>query len=103
MQSIIVLFDGITCNKELSEFQKELNKAIDINSIIEKKKNGLFKGFLADFLEKYEIDFTIFNKEEAKNININIKSRSVICISMETRRTFRTCSGGGKAKSQKDA
>jgi len=37
-QSVIVLLDGITCNKELREFQKELNKTSDINSIIEKKE-----------------------------------------------------------------
>lgn len=102
LQSVIVLLDGITCIKELREFQKNLNKTTDINSIIEKKNNGELKGFLADFFQKYDIDFSIFNQEEVKNINIKCRSVNEISVSMETSRTLRTCSGGGKAKSQKD-
>lgn len=102
LQSVIVLLDGITCNKELSEFQKELNKTTDINSIIEKKKNGLLKGFLADFFQKYDIDFSIFNKEKVQNINIKCRSVNEISVSMETSRALRTCSGGGKEKSKKN-
>ena len=102
MQSVIVLLDGITCNKELREFQKELNKTIDIYSIIDKKKKGLLKGFLADFFQKYDIDFSIFDKEKVQNNNIKCRSVNEISVLMERSRGLRTCSGGGKVKSQKD-
>ena len=67
-----------------------------------KKKNGLLKGFLADFFQKYDIDFSIFNKEEVQNINIKCRSVNEISVSMETSRALHTSSGGGKAKFQKD-
>ena len=97
LQSVIALFDGVTCKKKLNEFQYELNKLTNIDEIINKKSNGLLKGFLEDFFKVYNIDFTVFKDSKTVN-NINIKCRSIneIFISMETNKKMRTCSGGGK-------
>ena len=85
-QSALALLDGITCQKNLKEFQIELNKSSNIKEISQKKSKGTFKGFIADFLKLYDIDFTVFKNENAfKNIGIKCRSRDEIFISMEER------------------
>jgi hypothetical protein len=85
-QSALALLDGITCQKKLKDFQIELNKSPNIKEISQKKSKGAFKGFIADFLKLYDIDFTIFKNENAfKNICIKCRSLDEISISMEER------------------
>ena len=97
LQSVIALLDGVTCQKKLKEFQQELKKPTNIEEIINKKSNGLFKGFLEDFFKIYNINFTVFkNLKTVENINVKCRSINEIFISMERSRELRTCSGGRK-------
>jgi len=93
INSIITLLDGVSCTKDLSEFQKDLNAEIDIDTIIEKNNKKQFKGFLGEFLKKYPIDFNYF--KEVKNITVSCRGFSDIGINFM--RNECDSYGGGKA------
>ena len=78
---ILVLLDGVSCNKNLLEFQKDLKAKINIDDIKIRLKNGKIKGFLKIFLEKYPIDFDYFKNN--KNMpTISCRSYNDIGVSM---------------------
>lgn len=54
---IVYLLDGVSCGKDLEEFQKDLHSEVDIKKINDRIKNGEVKGFLAEFIKKYPINF----------------------------------------------
>ena len=66
INSIVTLLDGVSCQKNLSEFQEDLNKSIKISELKERYKEGKINGFLGEFLQKYPINFDYFN-EKKKN------------------------------------
>lgn len=72
LQTIITLFDGESCEKSLEEFQKNLNKKIDL----EKLKKKQFKGFLGDYLKVLDIDFENINHLILENLSIRGRSDS---------------------------
>ena len=95
INSIIVLLDGVSCTKHLSEFQKDLNAEIDIDMIIKKNNKKQFKGFLGEFLKKYPIDFSYFKKQ--KN-TINVSCRGFSGVGINLVRNGYDSYGGGKAE-----
>ena len=54
---IVYLLDGMSCQKDLEEFQKDLHSEVDLNKINDRIKNGEVKGFLAEFIKKYPFNF----------------------------------------------
>ena len=92
LNAIIVLLDGISCEKNLSEFQKDLNAEIEIKDLIKKCEKG--KGFLKFFLEKYPINFDYF--ENNKMPIISCRGYNASGIDM-TRNEPDSC-GGRRAK-----
>ena len=94
INSIIVLLDGVSCMKDLYEFQKDLNYEIDIDKIIEKSKKKKFKGFLGELLKKYPIDFNYF-KEEKNEITVSYGRFNGVGIYLA--RNVYDSYGGGKA------
>ena len=95
INSIVVLLDGVSCNKNLSEFQEDLNAEIDIDMIIEKSNKKQFKGFLGEFLKKYPIDFNYF--KEQKN-TINVSCRGFTGVGINLARNGYDSYGGGRAE-----
>ena len=87
--------DGISCQKNLSEFQIDLNSEINIDDIILRNKKKKFKGFLSDFLEKYPINFNYF-KDEKNKITVSCRGYNGIGVSMV--RNEPDSYGGGKAE-----
>ena len=83
INTVIVLLDGDSCTKELTEFQNKLNGGINIDNIIERHKAGEFKGFLKDFLEKYPIDFEYFRNFGDKNPSLRCRGYNGVGISMQ--------------------
>ena len=47
--SIVTLLDGVSCQKDLSEFQKDLNASIKIAELKERYKEGRINGFFQKF------------------------------------------------------
>ena len=64
--SIVTLLDGVSCQKDLSEFQKDLNASIKVAELKERYKEGKINGFLGEFLKKYPINFDYFNEKNKK-------------------------------------
>ena len=64
INTIITLLDGVSCQKNLSDFQADLKAEINLDNIKKRAETGEFKGFLKDFLEKYPIDFDFFQKKK---------------------------------------
>ena len=64
--SIVTLLDGVSCQKDLSEFQKDLNASIKTSELKERYKEGKMNGFLGEFLQKYPINFDYFNEKNKK-------------------------------------
>lgn len=95
INTIVVLLDGISCQKNLSEFQIDLNSEINIDDIILRNKKKKFKGFLSDFLEKYPINFNYF-KDEKNKITVSCRGYNGIGVSMV--RNEPDSYGGGKAE-----
>ena len=92
--SVVVLLDGVSCQKNLSDFQKDLNGKLSIKDLKKRIMKGKIGGFLKDFLDKYPINFDYF-KEGRKNPKISCRSSSGIRIYMNR---AGSCSyGGGKA------
>lgn len=54
---IIYLLDGVSCDKTLEEFQKDLHSEVDLKKINDRIINGEVKGFLAEYIKKYPINF----------------------------------------------
>ena len=96
INSVIVLLDGVSCMKNLSEFQDDLKAEINIDKIIERNNKKQFKGFLRDFLEKYPIDFNYF-KDEKNIIQISCRGFNDDVIGIRMVRNEPDSYGGGKA------
>ena len=94
INSVVVLLDGISCQKNLSDFKSDLNANLSIENLKKRIKDGEIKGFLKDFLVKYPIDFN-YLKDGGKNYKISCRRLSSVGIFMK--RTGSCTYGGGKA------
>jgi hypothetical protein len=94
INSVVVLLDGVSCQKNLSDFKSDLNANLSIENLKKRIKDGEIKGFLKDFLVKYPIDFN-YLKDSGKNYKISCRRLSSIGIYMN--RTGSCTYGGGKA------
>ena len=98
INSVVVLLDGVSCQKKLSDFKSDLNADFDIEKIKKRTNNGEIKGFLKDFLDKYPINFE-YLKDIGKYFKISCNSSSSIGIFMNR---IGSCTyGGGKATKKK--
>lgn len=82
INSIIALLDGMSCHKALEEFQKDLHSDIEIENINDRIKNGKVKGFLAEFIKKYPINFD-YIKDSAYAPKIYCRRSSEFCITID--------------------
>ena len=96
INNIIVLLDGVSCQKSLSEFRNKLNSNIDVKDLKERIAKGEIGGFLKDFLDKFPIEFDIFKNLKKKNPQISCGKYAGIGISMDRRKPDKY--GGGEAK-----
>ena len=96
INNIIVLLDGVSCQKSLSEFRNKLNSNIDVKDLKERIAKGEIGGFLKDFLDKFPIEFDIFKNLKKKNPQISCGNNAGIGISMDRRKPDKY--GGGEAK-----
>ena len=80
---IVYLLDGMSCEKDLEEFQKDLHSEVDLKKINARIKNGEVKGFLAKFIEKYPIDFDYF-KDSSYAPKVFCRSSSELCVTIES-------------------
>ena len=96
INKIIVLLDGVSCEKDLLGFQSDLKKIYNISEIKKRYNEGNIKGFLGEFLKKYPINFNYFSKSK-KNIQI-VSCRGWGNIGISMIRNGYDSYGGGKAK-----
>ena len=82
INSIMALLDGMSCHKTLEEFQKDLYSEIEIENINDRIKNGKVKGFLAEFIKKYPINFD-YIKDSAYAPKIFCRRSSEIYITID--------------------
>ena len=82
INSIIVLLDGMSCHKTLEEFQKDLHSDIEIENINDRIKNEKVKGFLAEFIKKYPINFD-YIKDSTYAPKIFCRRSSEFCITID--------------------
>ena len=94
INSAIVLLDGVSCKKNLSDFQNDLNSEINFEILKRRIKEGKIEGFLKDFLNKYPINFDFIEKNE---INLRISLRGSSDIGIFINRDEIDTYGGGKA------
>ena len=97
INSIVTLLDGVSCQKNLSEFQEDLNKSIKVSELKERYKEGKINGFLGEFLQKYPINFDYFNEKKKNKPTVSCRGYDGgIGISMI--RFGPDSYGGGRAK-----
>ena len=97
INSIVTLLDGVSCQKNLSEFQEDLNKSIKISELKERYKEGKINGFLGEFLQKYPINFDYFNEKKKNKPTVSCRGYDgAVGISMI--RFGPDSYGGGRAK-----
>ena len=96
INTIITLLDGVSCQKNLSDFQVYLNAEINLDKIKKRAKEREFKGFLQVFLEKHPINFEFFQKRK-KTPMISCQEQGGIGIFM-TRYESDTYGGGPARK-----
>ena len=77
LDTVIVLLDGISCQKNLSDYHNELGNNLSINNLIKRIEEGKIGGFLKDFLDKYPINFNFF-KDNQINLKVSFKEHSGI-------------------------
>ena len=94
INSIIVLLDGVSCQKDLSDFQKDLNGKLDIEDFKKRIEEGKIGGFLKDFLEKYPINFDYFRDNQNEP---QISCRRLSDIGIYMNRSGPDSYGGGRA------
>ena len=78
---VIVLLDGISCQKNFNEFQKSLNNEENVENLNKRIKEGKIKGLLKDFIDIYPINFQYFIDNQI-NLKIMLKGYSGIGIYM---------------------
>ena len=93
INALVVLLDGVSCEKGISEFQRDLNAKIVIDDIKKKCRKG--KGFLKLFLEKYPIKFDYFEKNNKIPI-VYCRGNNAVGIFMK--RNEPDSYGGGEAE-----
>ena len=94
INAIIVLLDGVSCQKNLSDFKSDLNTDLNIEDLKKRIEDGKIEGFLKVFLDKYPINFD-YLKDGGKDYKISYGRVSSIGIFMN--RTGSCTYGGGKA------
>lgn len=82
INSVIVLLDSFYCQKNLADFQKNLNENTNIDELKQRIKEGKIGGFLKNFLDKYPINFDYF-KERINELKISCRRISDIEIIMD--------------------
>ena len=82
LQNIITLLDSNNLNKSISEFQKEFNSKLNLESFKKKMQSKKIGPFLKKILEKYPLDLKNDNLEKA-SINMRKEESSEIMISLE--------------------
>lgn len=90
----ITLLDGVSCEKNLIDFQNDLSNDLNIDDLKRRIKDGEIKGFLKDFLVKYPIDFDLF-QENITSFKVSLRGISGFGIFMN--RDEIDTYGGGKA------
>ena len=94
LNSTIVLLDGISCQKNLTNFQEDLKNELNIIEIKQRIKDGKICGFLKVFLDKYPINFDCFvNNEFVPKVSLRGDSGIGIFMNRYESDTY----GGGKA------
>ena len=94
INSVVVLLDGVSCQKNLSDFKSDLDANLSVENLKKRIKDGEIKGFLKDFLVKYPIDFDLF-QENITSFKVSLRGISGFGIFMN--RDEIDTYGGGKA------
>ena len=81
LSKVIALLDGVSCQKNLCEFQECLNNEKNIENLNQRIKEGKIKGFLKDFLDKYPINLEYFMENQI-NLKVMLKGYSGFGINM---------------------
>ena len=78
---VIILLDGVSCQKNLNEFEECLNNEKNMENLNKRIKEGKIKGLLKDFIDIYPINFQYFIDNQI-NLKIMLKGYSGIGIYM---------------------
>ncbi len=96
INNVVNLLDGVSINKSLKDFQKDVTCGLDIKTLIQRQKNNEFQGFLSEFLKKFKIDFSFFEDYNLDQVMVSCrmyeKSQGIIL-----KRYGVDCYGGGKS------
>lgn len=96
---IIALLDGVSCQKNLGDFQNDLNDKLHLDKIIERKNKNQLRGFLGDFLKKFDFDFGCLRKSKnISKVSISYRKLSNIAIKFDSQVISSAWGYGAKCK-----